>query len=53
MLFDNLVIHHNVDEDGLAGLPVVTITAQAVNRMSAFSSFTSNILAYCGTLSKK
>ncbi|TAN19017.1 MAG: RHS repeat-associated core domain-containing protein [Chitinophagaceae bacterium] len=34
----------NIDEDGLAGLPVVTITAQAVNRMSAFSSFTSAII---------
>jgi RHS repeat-associated protein len=34
----------NIDEDGLAVLPVLTVTAQAVNRMSAFSSFTLSIL---------
>ncbi|TAN19018.1 MAG: RHS repeat-associated core domain-containing protein [Chitinophagaceae bacterium] len=42
----------NIDEDGLAGLPVVTITAQAVDRMSAFSSFTSSILGEASLASK-
>lgn len=43
----------NIDEDGLAVLPVLAVTAQAVNRMSVFSSFTSSILAYCRSPFKK
>ncbi|TAN16696.1 MAG: RHS repeat-associated core domain-containing protein [Chitinophagaceae bacterium] len=36
----------NIDKDGLAGIPLagVTITAQTIHRMLAFSSFTSSII---------
>jgi hypothetical protein len=34
----------NIDVDGLGVLPTITITAQAVHRMSAFSQFTSKLL---------
>ncbi|TAM94746.1 MAG: hypothetical protein EPN39_16760 [Chitinophagaceae bacterium] len=34
----------NIDEDGLAVLPTVSVFATAINRMSAFSSFTSSIV---------
>src|SRR5699024_5539139 len=34
----------NIDQNGLSVLPTVTVTAKAVERMSAFSGVTSKIL---------
>jgi RHS repeat-associated protein len=44
----------NIDKDGLASVPLgeVTITAKAIHRMSAFSSFTSRLLGEAGLASE-
>jgi RHS repeat-associated protein len=44
----------NIDKDGLASVPLgeVTITAKAIHRMSAFSSFTSKLLGEAGLASE-
>ncbi|TAM98265.1 MAG: hypothetical protein EPN39_09505 [Chitinophagaceae bacterium] len=42
----------NIDKDGLAALPTVSVFATAANRMSAFSSFTSKLLGEASLASK-